>query len=67
MTPLKDAKGPSETLICSPISYSNFGLGLSTPSVISCNNLDTSRSEIAIGLSLVPKKFDTLGTSLTKC
>ena len=34
--PLNEAKGPSDTFICSPTSYSNLGFGLSTPSVISC-------------------------------
>ena len=65
--PLKEANGPSDTLICSPTSYSNFGFGLSAPSVISCSNLDTSFSEIANGLFLTPKKLLTLGISLTKC
>ena len=55
--PLNEANGPSDTLICSPTSYSNLGFGLSTPSVISCKSFETSLSDMAIGLSLVPKKF----------
>ena len=54
--PVKEAKGPSQTFTCSPISKLIMGAGINEPSLIFPRILSISLSETGAGFPVVPKK-----------